>query len=303
MNEPMTPAECNLRGLPWMPIDTVRLLDSDLFALATGDEFKAAVALWCKAWQQVPAASLPNDDRVLAHLSGAGKRWKKVKEQALRGFVLCADGRWYHPVIAEKALEAWEHREEFQESSNNKTARQQRWRERQKELSAQLRDLGVTPPVGASLRDLERLLVDAQASTSASTSASTVDARETPLTGQGQDMTSTSLANARVAKPAVPPCPHLDIISLYHKHLPMGRQVNPELWSGTRAKHLQARWREAEKRQRVEWWEKFFLHCAASDFLTGKTPPAQGRKQFEISLDWIVNPTNFAKIYEGAYHS
>lgn len=104
------PPECDLRGLPWMPIDTVRLLDSDLFALATGEEFKAAVSLWCKAWQQVPASSLPDNDQILAKLSGAGGRWKKVKDQALRGFVKCTDGRLYHPVIAEKALEAWAHR-------------------------------------------------------------------------------------------------------------------------------------------------------------------------------------------------
>lgn len=108
---PLVPVECDLRGMPWMPIETVRLLDSDIFALATGDEFKAAVALWCKAWQQVPAASLPDDDRILARLSGAGTRWKKVRDQALRGFVLCTDGRLYHPVIAEKALEAWAHRQ------------------------------------------------------------------------------------------------------------------------------------------------------------------------------------------------
>lgn len=107
---PLTPAECDLRGLPWMPLDTVRLLDSDLFAVASGEVFKAAVALWCKAWQQVPAASLPDDDRVLAHLSGAGGRWRKIKGEALRGFVRCSDGRLYHPVIAEKALEAWAHR-------------------------------------------------------------------------------------------------------------------------------------------------------------------------------------------------
>lgn len=104
------PSDCDLRGLPWMPIDTVRLLDSDLFALATGEEFKAAVALWCKAWQQVPASSLPDNEVILAKLSGAGARWKKVRDQALRGFVKCTDGRLYHPVIAEKALEAWGHR-------------------------------------------------------------------------------------------------------------------------------------------------------------------------------------------------
>lgn len=110
MTAPLTPLDCDLRGLPFMPLDVVRLADSDLVALSTGDEFKAAVMLWAKAWLQIPAASLPDDDRILAHLSGAGSKWRKVKEIALRGFILCDDGRWYHPVIAEKAKEAWAHR-------------------------------------------------------------------------------------------------------------------------------------------------------------------------------------------------
>ncbi|MBO1326064.1 DUF1376 domain-containing protein [Acetobacter garciniae] len=107
---PLTPADCDLRGLPFMPLDTVRLLDSDLFALSTGAEFKSAVALWCKAWQQVPAASLPDHDRVLAHLSGAGADWAAVRAMALHGWVACADGRLYHPVLAEKAAHAWKGR-------------------------------------------------------------------------------------------------------------------------------------------------------------------------------------------------
>ena len=184
---PPVPPDCDLRGLPWMPVDTVRLLDSDLFALASGDEFKAAVALWCKAWQQFPAASLPNDERVLSHLSGMGKRWKRVRETALRGFVLCSDGRFYHSVIAQKALEAWEHREDFKETRNNKTERQNRWRERQKAISAQLHILGITPPKGATLKDLERLLVDSKKSTGASTVASTVDGDEMRLTETGTE--------------------------------------------------------------------------------------------------------------------
>ncbi len=104
---PLTPPDCDVRGLPYMPLDVVTLVDSDLVALSTGDEFKAAVILWCKAWQQFPAASLPDDDKVLAHLSGAGSKWKKVRAGAMRGFVHCSDGRWYHPVIAKKAIDAW----------------------------------------------------------------------------------------------------------------------------------------------------------------------------------------------------
>jgi hypothetical protein len=56
-----------------------------------------------------PAASLPADERLLANLAGYGrdmKGWAEVRDDALHGFVECSDGRLYHPVVAEKALEA-----------------------------------------------------------------------------------------------------------------------------------------------------------------------------------------------------
>ncbi|SFN72232.1 DUF1376 domain-containing protein [Sphingomonas sp. OK281] len=122
---PLTPSDCDLRDFAFMPVDTVRLLDSDLFALSSGDEFKAAMTLWCKAWQQVPAGSLPADDRVLAHLSGAGTKWKKLRTIALRGFVECSDGRLYHPVVCEKATEAWAKKLSYRERS--KKGNSKRW--------------------------------------------------------------------------------------------------------------------------------------------------------------------------------
>lgn len=108
--DPLTPADCDLRGMPYMPLDIVRLFDSDFYVLSNGDEFKAGVSLWAKAFLQVPAGSLPNDDRLLAHLSGAGPGWERVKDMALRGWVECSDGRLYHPTVAEKAREAWKAR-------------------------------------------------------------------------------------------------------------------------------------------------------------------------------------------------
>ena len=108
--DPMTPADCDLRGMPYMPLSIVQLFDSDLYALSTGDEFKAALTLWGKAFLQVPAGSLPTDDRILAHLSGAGARWPKVRDMALRGWTECKDGRLYHRIVAQKAVEAWQHR-------------------------------------------------------------------------------------------------------------------------------------------------------------------------------------------------
>ncbi|HFL2774258.1 TPA: DUF1376 domain-containing protein [Pseudomonas aeruginosa] len=159
---PLVPVEVDLRGLPFMPLDVVRLLDSDLFALTSGDEFKAALSLWCKAWLQVPAASLPNDDRVLAHLSGAGARWRKVKDMALRGWQLCSDDRLYHPVIAEKALAAWEERVAYRERRGNETERLRRHREEHKRLREQLRELGFTYPHNTSMETLRAALQDAE---------------------------------------------------------------------------------------------------------------------------------------------
>lgn len=107
--DPLTPSTLDLRSFTYMPLEVVRLRDSDLVVLASGEEFRAAVLLWCAAWHQVPSASLPNDERMLANLAGFGrdlKAWREVSEAALRGFIECNDGRLYHPVIAEKAIES-----------------------------------------------------------------------------------------------------------------------------------------------------------------------------------------------------
>lgn len=108
---PLTPPACDLRDFAFMPLDVARLRDSDLAIQVGAEEFRAAVLLWCAAWHQVPAASLPDDDKVLAALAGYGRvvaEWRKHREGALYGWVKCSDGRLYHPVVAEKACDAWQ---------------------------------------------------------------------------------------------------------------------------------------------------------------------------------------------------
>lgn len=107
---PLTPADCNLQDFAFMPLDVARLRDSDMAAYQSPEACWAAVLLWAAAWHQVPAASLPDDDRFLAKAAGYGrvvKEWMNVREGALHGWIKCADGRLYHPVVAEKALESW----------------------------------------------------------------------------------------------------------------------------------------------------------------------------------------------------
>ena len=107
---PLTPADCDLRDFQYMELDVRRLRDSEFAAGSSGEAFRAGVLLWCAAWHQVPAASLPDNDTELANLAGYGrvvKEWKKVRAEALNGFVKCSDGRLYHAVIAEKAVAAF----------------------------------------------------------------------------------------------------------------------------------------------------------------------------------------------------
>ncbi|MBC3906224.1 DUF1376 domain-containing protein [Undibacterium sp. NL8W] len=93
-----------------MELDVRRLRDSRFAASADGEAFRAAILLWCAAWHQTPASSLPDDDIELANLAGYGrvvKEWRKVRAEALHGFIKCSDGRLYHPVIADKAVSAY----------------------------------------------------------------------------------------------------------------------------------------------------------------------------------------------------
>lgn len=117
MIDPLTPPECDLRGLSFMPLD-IRLFGSEFHAQATDGEWRAGVTLFLRAWHQTPAASLPKDEISLARLAEFGrdvKGWRKVAKGALHGWVEATDGRLYHPVLAGEALKAWGKRLQYRE--------------------------------------------------------------------------------------------------------------------------------------------------------------------------------------------
>ena len=108
---PLTPIDCELQGFPFTPVFRARLFGSSFHARATDAEWRSGVTLWLKSWDQVPAGSLPDDDIDLCRLAELGrdlKTWKKLRAGAMRGWVLCSDGRLYHPVVAEGVNEAWQ---------------------------------------------------------------------------------------------------------------------------------------------------------------------------------------------------
>ena len=107
----------------------------------------------------------------------------------------------------------------------------------------------------------------------------------------------------------LPDCKHSEVISLYHQHLPTLRKV--EVWNAARQGYLRQRWREVaielslnkpiQHDDVLNWWADFFKHIESSKFLTGKVNSKDGRA-FTADLEWILKPSNFAKIIEGKYH-
>ena len=97
-----------------------------------------------------------------------------------------------------------------------------------------------------------------------------------------------------------PPCPQQRIVALYHEILPALRQVRD--WNETRRRLLARRWSEQPERQELGWWRGFFEYVRGSDFLMGRVVGSNGRP-FDCDLEWLVRPTNFAKVIEGKYEN
>jgi hypothetical protein len=114
---------------------------------------------------------------------------------------------------------------------------------------------------------------------------------------------------ATTGKPAVPECPHRDLIALFGKHLPGLPQPRPELWAGKNAEAMRSRWRwvmtavsEGGKRyaktadEATAFFDLFFEHVASSDFLSGRSGKWTG-----CDLGWLMKADNFAKVVQGNY--
>ena len=110
-------------------------------------------------------------------------------------------------------------------------------------------------------------------------------------------------------KTGLPKCSHQEVIDLYHQKLPTLRKV--EVWNDARKGYLRQRWRDVSQELALEkpiqtedvlsWWSDFFTHIGQSKFLTGRVNDKSGRA-FTADLEWILKPSNFAKIIEGKYH-
>lgn len=110
MSAPLTTPDMDTRGLDGFLLNVERALSSETLALTKKhpEAFRAAFCLWCRAWKQVPPASLPNNDEILAAFADVPLvLFRRLRDLIMRGFELCDDGRWYHHTLAEEANRVW----------------------------------------------------------------------------------------------------------------------------------------------------------------------------------------------------
>lgn len=118
--------------------------------------------------------------------------------------------------------------------------------------------------------------------------------------------TTITLPKGRESESGIPPCPHQEIVSLFHNQLPELPKI--VVWNNTRSGLLRARWREAavEKKwvnqeEGIEYFKNFFGFVRQSKFLMGKVS-GNGKRPFECELEWLLRPNNWVKVIEGKYH-
>jgi len=106
--KPPIPETVDLRSYPRILIGLAWLLDSEFAIRSSPGAYKALIRLLGASWRQVPAGSLPSDERLLSYWAGlAPDAWSAIREELLGELVLCDDGRLYHGRHAEDVMEAW----------------------------------------------------------------------------------------------------------------------------------------------------------------------------------------------------
>jgi len=137
--------QIDLRDFPFMPLYVDQLLTSDTWIEAADDPRigHAAMSLYCAAWHQVPAGTLPDNDKVLYRLSmcPTPEEWQRVREIVLRPWKRRGDGRLHHPVVCEMAQASWAQKQKHRQQTRAATAaRQSRRQEATDAVSASIRD-------------------------------------------------------------------------------------------------------------------------------------------------------------------
>ena len=335
---PLVSAEVDLRDFAFMPLDVQRLRDSDLASDETPEACWAAVLLWCASWHQVPAASIPDSDEWQAKHAGykaQGKispGWRKVKTGALRGWVACSDGRLYHPVIAEKAADAWTSK--LMQRWRTECSRIKKHNQRHYPADGHLAAIPLPDfddwraagcPQGQPLPVPEdRRAVSPGHVPSVPRETHSKGQGEGQGQGQGLEKQEPSASSAGPTdgladdigddkvRPTVP-CPYAAIVEVYHQALPTLPRVRLQdgpLWA-ERQRAMRSLWgwvlssRKSDGTPRavtaadgLAWIASYFGRASQNDFVMGRIPRGAGHENWRADFDYLLSKKGLKQVIE-----
>lgn len=299
---PPIPADADLRHFQTMPLDVQRFRDSDLCCVEDPEVRWANVMSWSVAWHQLPAGSLPDDDVALCRLLGYGsqvKKWRRLRTNgALRGWVLCSDGRLYHPVVTEMALECLE-----KSRAQAKKARQ-RWSPTKPQVieipqDPECRGNASPEEPAMPLKGIEGNRRDNPIPLAAGEPAECVSPWDDPSEQTAaNDLFDDGGQEPVPKKPmAAEQAALLEAARLAWNEIAgaVGRPNCLEL-SPARKRMLTARLRE-DLGNDIDRWRNYVRSICSSSFLRGENPSwTKG-----ASFDWAIEKRNLLKVREGQY--
>lgn len=272
-NLPDPPIErsVDLRSFRWMPVDIDRLRSSEMMVTGAEEVRWYRFNLMCVAWHQVPAGSLPNNDRMISFLLGLGsdlRKWRRLRDDALGEFILCNDGRFYHPVVCEMAKAA------SAKKNNAKKAAIARW-DKDKSLKT-----NKSPDAAALLREERSKKEQIGHKLSRESTSSDVTAR-----GHMDDECfdcdrAIEIFNSAAERAKPTPLPRCEKLT------------------SERKSKLRARLKDIGG---IEGWKAAIEKALASDFLMGRVRRDSAHRNWKLDIDFILNEAKFTKLMEGAY--
>lgn len=281
--DPLVPSTCTMAGNDWFPLHFDRLRKSKWWRRATDLARARNIMLWGEAYKQVPAGSLPDDDDELAEAAGFGmdvETFIAAKAEIMAPWVLCNDGRWYHPTVCEVVLDAWERTSE----------RRKRAAEKKRAQREQVRgQIGKAPRVPAPTADVPE--------------DTAIVPRDTPEnTGDIATQRAGGQDRTRQENPPLAPQGASDADDV--------RQAF-DLWNETadlcglpKAKALDDNRRKAIRKRLecggLDGWRDAMRAVTVSSFLRGLRPGSDGRV-FKADLTFVCQAKSYQRLVDGGY--
>lgn len=346
--QPLTPPECDVKGAQLLPLNVSFWRDGRLASSASAEAFRSALQLCLASWTQVPSGSLPNDDAALAVLAGLGRskralsQWFRVKSEVLSDWVLCSDGRLYHPQVSEQAVAIWKKEEQEQVKRERTAARTSKTRDEARRLRKALSDRGIKTHSQLSLGHLRKIAIDGGVLAPGATTLNTLVAQEAsskvlsgadaaaegaqhsgvePIFTRSEDIEATptltlfgnEFTPATRKRSEFPPANYQGFVDAYHEGMPKNPRIT--VLSEKRKRGIRNVWREASKLEVAPFrnyqtseeglaaWRKFFSVCNGSAFLRGESVQTAPGRTFCATLDFFLDIEKVIRCVEYKYHA